>query len=569
MNWRRVLTVAVAVCVVMTAMTVGGVAPIEPATAQDGDVPSIPGVYYGELSITDGSLDGPVTIEAVADGEVQDTLRTDADGTFGGPAAEDDALVVQEPDSGEVEFRIAGTPVTIASLDGESIDGTTMPWDSGTQEVMLEADAETVAPSLEVAVTNAPTSIEAGSDATIDVDVDNTGPVDSTQDIELVDSNGTVVDSESVSVPIGNTTSTSLTWATDDTMSGSETLTVRSGQDSENVTVEVEAAETAPVAPPPSGGGGVGGNPGAIGDQPADDDTRGDNTDSNGTSGDNTGSVETPASLTESQPIVSSEDFGLSQVRFTNDSNIVAITWEGTDINGSVTTTAFSQTPENVSAVPGAMATVSEITVPDEISNGSAIVEQRVARERVEEIDADVADLQAYRYTDGVWEPVPTSVSEESDDKIILESEVPGFSYFAVSAVSEPTAAFDAPSEVTTGENVTLDGSASTDTYGEITAYNWTVGGESLSGETATTTFEASGEVTLELTVTNNVGETNTTSSTVSVVTAGDGTDSGTNTGNGNTDTDGSETDGSIPGFTSGLAVLALVVSLLIAQRID
>ena len=565
MNGRRVLTVVVAVCLVTTAMTVGGAAPVEPATAQDDDVPSIPGVYYGELSVTDGSLDGAVTIQAVADGEVQDTLRTDADGTFGGPAAEDDALVVQEPDSGEVEFRIAGTPVTITSLENESIGGTTMPWDSGTQEVMLEADAETVAPSLEVAVTNAPTSIEAGSDATIDVDVDNTGPVDSTQDIELVDSNGTVVDSESVTVPIGNTTSTSLTWTTDDTMSGTETLTVRSGQDSENVTVEVEAAETAPIAPPPSGGGGAGGNPGAIDDQPAGDDTSGGDTDGNGTSGDDTGTVETPGSLTESQTIVTSEDFGLSQVRFTNDSNIVAITWEGTDVNGSVTTTAFNRAPENVSAVPGAMATVSEVTVPNEIANESAIVEQRVARERVQDIDANVADLQAYRYTDGTWEPVPTTVSEESDDGIILESEVPGFSYFAVSAVSEPTAAFDAPSEVTTGENVTLDASTSTDTYGDITAYDWTVDGESLSGETATTTFETTGEVTVELVVTNDAGETNTTTSTISVVEASDGTDADADGDAGG----GGKTDDSTPGFTGGLAVLALLVSLVIARRTD
>lgn len=563
MSRTRIWSIVLACCLVSTAALAGGAA-VGPAAAQDA--PALPGVYYGELSVTDGSLDGPVVIEAVADGEVQDTIRTDPDGTFGGPDFDDDAMEVQEPDSGEVEFHIGGTPVTITSLDGESIDGTTMPWDSGTQEVMLEADAETVAPSLEVAVTNAPTSIEAGSDATIDVDVDNTGPVDSTQDIELVNGNGTVVDSDSVTVPIGNTTSTSLTWTTDDTMSGTETLTVRSEQDSENVTIEVEAAETAPVAPPPSGGGGAGGNPGAIDDQPADDDTSGDNTDGNGTSGDDTGSVETPASLTESQPIVSSADFGLSQVRFTNDSNIVAITWEGTDINGSVTTTAFSQTPENVSAVPGAMATVSEITVPDEIANESAIVEQRVARERVEAIDADVADLQAYRYTDGAWEPVPTSVSEESDAEIILESEVPGFSYFAVSAVSEPTAAFDAPSEVTAGENVTLDASSSTDTYGEITAYDWTVDGESLSGETATTTFETSGEVTVELVVTNDAGETNTTTSTISVVEASDGTDGD---GDGSADDGNGGTDDSIPGFTGGLAVLALLVSLVIARRID
>ena len=94
----------------------------------------------------------------------------------------------------------------------------------------------------------------------------------------------------------------------------------------------------------------------------------------------------------------------------------------------------------------------------------------------------------------------------------------PLLSYFSVSATSEPTAAIDAPAEVEDGDEVTFDGSASEDEYGEIVSYEWTVDGESLSGETATTTLENPGDVDVELTVTNDAGETDTTSATISVL---------------------------------------------------
>lgn len=559
MHWRQVLATMLALCVVCSTLTLGGVALAGSATAQE--VPSIPAVYYGDVSVTDGSVTSTFEIDAVADGEVQDTIEVTPNGTFGGPTISDDGLEVQEPDSGEVEFHVGGTPVTIVSVGGESIDDTTAPWDSGTQEVVLEVDAETIAPSLNVTITNASTSIQAGDTATVAADIANTGVVNATQEIELVNSSGTVLDSTAVTLQPGNTTGVTLAWATSEGLvGGDETLTIRSEQDAENVTITVEASDTPPIAPPPSSGGGGGGGGGVepITEQPTDDETNG--TATNGTA---TNDTDTPSRLgvTESQAIVTSERFGLSQVRFTTESNIVAITWEGTAFNGSVTAATFARMPPNVSAVPGAMATVSQVTVPEDITNRSAVVEQRVARDRLNEIDADVADLQVYRYADGAWAPVPTTVTNASGEEIIVEAEVPGFSYLAVSAVSEPTAAIDAPATVTAGESVTLDGGASTDEYGTLTAYEWTVNGESLSGETATTTIETAGEVTVELEVTNDDGETNTTTTTIAVEAAPE-TTTATATG-----TEG--TDSSTPGFTVGLTVIALLVSGALARRLD
>lgn len=548
MRWKRNITVVLA-CLVTTGFLLGGVA--GPAVAQDDEVPSIPGVYYGELSVTDGTIDEPVLIEAVADGEVQASIIAEPDGSFGGPTIADDALEVQEPDSGEVEFHIGGTPVEVVSLEGEQIGDTTMPWNSGTQEVQLEADADTIAPAFGVGVADAPTTAEAGTNVTIEATVDNIGPVAATQDVELVDSDGTVVDTASVSLGIRNSTTQTLTWAIGETTNGAETLTVRSGNETATTTIDVEQPDTPSVAPAPGGGGGAGGNPGAIDD--------GDDADDGSDDG-------TAGTLTETQSIVSSADFGLSQVRFTTDSNIVAITWDGTNISGAVTTTAYNRTPEAVAPVPGAMATVSEVTVPENLTTTPAVVEQRVARERLNEISATADDLRTYRYTNGTWTTVETEVTAETDGEIRIESEVPGFSYLAVSAVSEPTAAATIPSSVTVGEEVSLDASDSRDQYGSLTAYNWTVGGETLTGETVTTTFNEAGDIEVTLTVTNDAGETNTVTETVTVEaesgdSSGDGSD-------GSDGTDGSgETDGNIPGFTGLITVLALLGGLFIVRQ--
>ena len=195
----------------------------------------------------------------------------------------------------------------------------------------------------------------------------------------------------------------------------------------------------------------------------------------------------------------------------------------------------------------------------------------RTSRSRARpELGADAEDLTAFRFADGEWQALDTEVASETDQRVTLEFETPGFSYFAVSATSDPTAAFDAPGEVEAGGDVELDASASEDEYGEIVSYDWSVNGESLSGETTTATLDEAGDVDVELTVTNDAGETDTTTQTVSVLEA-DGTD-GTD-GTGGTDgTDEQPDDGGLgTGVIAGIVLLIIIaiagVALYSAQE--
>ncbi|MGM0591376.1 MAG: PKD domain-containing protein [Halobacteriota archaeon] len=84
-----------------------------------------------------------------------------------------------------------------------------------------------------------------------------------------------------------------------------------------------------------------------------------------------------------------------------------------------------------------------------------------------------------------------------------------------------PTAAFDySPANPTTGEPVTLDASASTDSDGQLTSYEWDVDGDGqtdLTGETASHTFETNGSHTVTLTVGDDAGATDSVTKTVAV----------------------------------------------------
>jgi PGF-CTERM protein len=88
-----------------------------------------------------------------------------------------------------------------------------------------------------------------------------------------------------------------------------------------------------------------------------------------------------------------------------------------------------------------------------------------------------------------------------------------------VSVNAPPTAAFAvAPVRPTIGETVALDGSDSIDGDGTIGAYAWTIDGEVIGeGQSLSYAFETPGEHTIGLTVTDDQGVTNVTSTTVSV----------------------------------------------------
>ncbi|WP_247728327.1 PKD domain-containing protein [Halovivax limisalsi] len=82
-----------------------------------------------------------------------------------------------------------------------------------------------------------------------------------------------------------------------------------------------------------------------------------------------------------------------------------------------------------------------------------------------------------------------------------------------------PTASVDAsPTNPSVGETVSVDASASSDPDGSIDGYEWEFGdGETATGETATHAYESTGEYTVEVTVTDDDGATDSASELITV----------------------------------------------------
>lgn len=560
MNSRRSLVITLAVCVLISGIAFpmfGAGSAL--AQDDDGDVPSLPATYYGELEITDGTLSEPVLIEAVADGEVQDSIMTDETGQFGGPTISDEKLAVQPPDSDEVTFRVGGVVVD------------TVPFASATQEINLSASQEELAPFFTTSVTGSNSPVDGGETVTVDATIENEGALSETQDVNLVNANGDVLDSTSVSLAYNESTTTTLSWETDTATSVNETFIVESADTAASINIEVVRVTPPQIAPEPSSpttGGGTSGGSGT-------DDT--DGTDGSSTDDDTTetdtdvGAPELPADVealhTEQQTIVSDDGFDLSQVRFSEESNVISITWSSAGVAGNVSVVRLNSTSSETGPGPGALVSFSQVTVPDNVTDESATVQFRENRTRIEELGAEAGDLQVFRFADGEWQQVDTIVVEESSNEIVLQAETPGFSYFAVSATSEPEADISSPAEATVGDTVSLSAGNSTDQYGDIVSYEWIINGEPHNGKSVTTEFEQPGDVEVELTVKNDANKTDTTTTMIPVV---ESSDASTGTSSEGSSENTESTDGSIPGFTFGLALLALFFSVLIArQRTD
>ncbi len=118
-----------------------------------------------------------------------------------------------------------------------------------------------------------------------------------------------------------------------------------------------------------------------------------------------------------------------------------------------------------------------------------------------------------------------------------------------------PTAAIDVdPDPAEVDEDVTLSAADSSTPEGEITDYEWDVQGETHSGEEITTTFDEAVEYTVSLTVTNDAGESDTESTTVTVQEVDDDDDD--------------DADDGTPGFGVVPALVALLSIGLIGARL-
>jgi MYXO-CTERM domain-containing protein len=116
-----------------------------------------------------------------------------------------------------------------------------------------------------------------------------------------------------------------------------------------------------------------------------------------------------------------------------------------------------------------------------------------------------------------------------------------------------------------------LSATDSTDRYGEIVAYEWSIADQELTGETATLEVNEPGEYTVRLIIRNDAGETSTATATLSVQT-GDEPGATDESGEETTATDESDDEpaqSSSPLLTFGpaFALLVLLAAGLIVWR--
>ena len=447
MNVRHLL--AIAALTVFVAGAVASGPAIGGAAAQDSP-PQTPAAYYGQVTVDGEPLDG-VTVQAVVDGEVRDSIETNGDGRFGGPGAFDEKLTVEGP-ADEVTFRVADSQAGTAA------------WESGANE------------AVDLSLDEAPTPPDDGDETPTD-------PGDGGDDTPTDPGDGDDGD--------------------DGTGSGAGTGGGTGG------------------AP---GGGGTGGAPGGgTGGAPGGDDGSGGETPGEGPADppavDDVLDLPADASTTGAEAATAAVDdaTGTSSVAFTGQTSVEGITFDGA-VEGAVGVAEYESAPETTGPAPGASVSVVEISVPESATNTPATIRTRISADRVAAAEADPSDLRLSRFADGEWQSLETTVVEETGDAVVLEAETPGFSTFAVSAVSEPDAAITVPVEtVDPGEAVTLSGLQSSDAYGEVVAYDWSIDGDAAAGSTTEASFAEPGEYEVTLTVTNDAGETDTATETVTV----------------------------------------------------
>lgn len=565
------------VCILLVFSGVGG--GVAPAVGQQ--VPSLPAAYYGELVVSDGELNGDVVIEAVADGEVQDSIVVGEDGEMGGPTTSDEQLVVQEPESGSVEFYVNfasddSEPLTVQTLEGDSVGATSIDFAGGGQELTVEADAEDIEPvaGVESIETNSP--IVAGETLSVDASLINIGGAAGSTDVELVVGNETV-DTGTVSLSLDtdadNPESVSLSWPSKEADAGTDTVDIVTTDETTSVDVVVETPSVADPDPGNSFGGGGGGGGDSTGDSGSD------------------GSVDLPDSIDLSQPglsnaeiqsIVSSDQFGISQVRFTTTSAVAEITWQTPELDPqSVVVQTYNQTPPEQPTIPGTVLSAATVSFTGNGTTEPGTYQFRADREALSTANASPSDIQIVQLTNGTWQPLSTAVATTTADTAVVETTVSGAGRFAL-IVGQPTAALDVPETVTAGSEVTLSAEGSTASYGTIASYTWSIGGATQTGETVTTTFADAGEVTVEATVTNAAGSSDTITTTVSVTEpTPTPTPTATNTADGSetatptesaTDSPTTPAPGegdSIPGFGVFAALVALLVSTLLYRVRD
>jgi len=232
-------------------------------TTGDGDIDVSASVVEGgvdpagSFTCANSKIDGQSCDEYVSPALTVEILNTNS------PVQQGEML---EVDATFENTGFAGEAETVLEIDGEQKD--TLVFDIGRNEtttksflwdtsgedhgartatVASEADeasemvtvSEAGTPTFDLTVDSYDAEVSAGEDLNVTVTIENVGGTQGTETVKLNDFDGTVVDSESVTLADGDAEQLTLTWETDASDVGEDQITVETGDDTEARTVEV------------------------------------------------------------------------------------------------------------------------------------------------------------------------------------------------------------------------------------------------------------------------------------------------------------------------------------------
>jgi len=108
----------------------------------------------------------------------------------------------------------------------------------------------------------------------------------------------------------------------------------------------------------------------------------------------------------------------------------------------------LNRLPRGTPQPPGLSVRNYDITVPEQLRDQGATIQFEVERSQLADLGADAETIRMYRFNDGEWQPLDTTLVRESGGTLIYESETPGFSLFAVTG-QEATPVTPTPTPVT------------------------------------------------------------------------------------------------------------------------
>ena len=292
----------------------------------------------------------------------------------------------------------------------------------------------------EVTIDDTNEPVEVGNDLEVEATVDNVGEGDDiTQTLELLDVDGDVVDTQSVTLDNGTNTTESLRWDTDNIGTGDITVQTVTGDtvidsDTEEVTVTEE-----------------------------DDDDAG-----SGSSG--------PPSTTE-QTIDEDPDEPGTRVSISS-GGLSAIVFSSEEVTGSTTATEYDELPSDAPPLDGDQPFVSavEIEVPDDQTDQPATLEFQLSNEQLESADVDPEEdtIVVLRAADGAdsYEVLDADV-EQTENGISVTTETPGFSTFVISTddASETEQVDDGEANESTDSDTESDDESSAETGDELPGF--------------------------------------------------------------------------------------------------